>query len=191
MKTALLAAALTLAAAATPASAHTVDLKLGVLNQWCSTNTEKDQAGCVAYIMGVWHGVEMADALTRPDWRTNLKVKNPPRTLVCVPANPSIDVIVDPVTRTGLHLFIEGVIGGAVWSDKLARLPPDHRTKTALKIANKNVCIPEGVSVEDVQTDVKMFLITNLEKRREDGDGPAGAYVLLALMQLYPCKGAW
>jgi hypothetical protein len=100
MKTALLAAALI--AVVTPASAHIWDLKLGVLNKWCSTDTAEAQGQCTAYIMGVWHGIEMADtqAHATPELiaRAGQVVDDPPRTLVCMPKSEPLDKIISVTT---------------------------------------------------------------------------------------------
>jgi hypothetical protein len=99
VKTVLLAAALI--ATVAPASAHIWDLKLGVLNTWCSTDTDTDQGRCVSYIMGVWHGVENADIMARyPDWvaRGRAGQSDPPLTLVCMPKGEPIDKIINHVT---------------------------------------------------------------------------------------------
>jgi hypothetical protein len=101
MKIALLAAALV--AVVTPASAHVWDLKLGVLNTWCKTNTEDAQGRCTSYIMGVWHGVEVADLMARyPDWQARGRVgqSDPPLTLVCIPKGEPLDRIIDGTTAT-------------------------------------------------------------------------------------------
>jgi hypothetical protein len=104
MKTALLAAALI--AVVTPASAHIWDLKLGVLNEWCNTDTAEAQDQCAAYIMGVWHGIEIADTMahTTPELiaraRAGQVVDDPPKTLVCMPKSEPFDKIISNTTTS-------------------------------------------------------------------------------------------